>query len=536
MRKSLIISFALLAPSSQTYIWPSQHDQLDDLLYLQFGYIKDGTLSDQVATCDFGAKQPGIQKAAEWVRTAFHDSVTYDAATKTGGLDASVQYELDRPENLGAALNNTLADISSSVNIRSSAADLLALSLVMSVARCGKMRVPLRLGRKDATEAGIKGVPEAHTDLATTRKRFETASLHEADMITLIACGHSIGGVHSIDHPEIVPGAVSAEKKLSFDLTKGVLDNAVVLEYLDNSTSNPLIRNTNDTLNSDKRIFAADDNATMKKLVDPAYFKSQCEAVFERMLSLVPVEVTLTEPLEPADIRPYITTYQLASNGSVQFSGRLRVRVTPVTGRDQNNLTASIILPSRNGSQATEIPARRATYKGGMSSGYLDEAFSWFEFSQILNASEAFSSFNIRVNDITYDNGGTGGYPINRDVLYQEAQSCVSFDAAANQDTLGVTAAISKSLLGGGIAPQIRVVQRTKVQGNFIPRLKQVVVQMVRSSEETADYVYYTASTTIGADSLSTTFDLEVGESNVEFINTGSISVRCTSLKDVKRT
>jgi hypothetical protein len=36
-------------------------------------------------------------------------------------------------------------------------------------------------------------------------------------MITLIACGHSIGGGHSVDHPEIVTGTVSAENKLSFD-------------------------------------------------------------------------------------------------------------------------------------------------------------------------------------------------------------------------------------------------------------------------------------------------------------------------------
>jgi catalase (peroxidase I) len=114
------------------------------------------------------------------VRTAFHDSVTHDATSKTGGLDASIQYELDRPENLGAALNNTLADISSSVSIKNSAADLLALSLVMAVARCGDMRVPLRTGRRDATQAGIKGVPEAHTDLKTTKSRFETASLNES--------------------------------------------------------------------------------------------------------------------------------------------------------------------------------------------------------------------------------------------------------------------------------------------------------------------------------------------------------------------
>lgn len=110
------------------------------------------------------------------MRTAFHDAATHDAAAGTGGLDASIQYELDRAENLGAALNSTLSDISSDVTTRNSAADLLALSLVMSVARCGNLRVPLRLGRIDATEAGPKGVPEAHTDLNTTTKRFETAS------------------------------------------------------------------------------------------------------------------------------------------------------------------------------------------------------------------------------------------------------------------------------------------------------------------------------------------------------------------------
>lgn len=134
----------------------------------------------EVQTCDFGAGQPGIQKAAEWIRTAFHDAATHDASTKIGGLDASIQYELDRAENLGAALNNTLADISSSVNIHSSAADVLALSLVMAVARCGNLHVPLRIGRKDAKEAGIKGVPEAHTDLETTKQRFQIAGFSES--------------------------------------------------------------------------------------------------------------------------------------------------------------------------------------------------------------------------------------------------------------------------------------------------------------------------------------------------------------------
>jgi hypothetical protein len=484
----------------------------------------NANVSKEVADCAFGANQPGVQKAAEWVRTAFHDSATHDATMKTGGLDASIQFELDRPENLGDALNNTLADISSSVNIRSSAADLLALSLVMSVARCGNMRVSLRLGRKDATEAGIKGVPEAHTDLETTRKRFKTMGLNEAEMITSIACGHSIGGVHSLDHPEIVSGPVSAENKLSFDTTKAILDNNVVEEYLDNSTANPLVINTNNTLNSDKRVFAADDSATMRKLADKTYFKSQCEVVFEKMLSLVPGDVTLTEPMEPADIRPYIQKYQLRADDTVEFSGRLRVRITPVTSRDQNTLTASLIPSSRLAGKTTEIVAQRATFHGGTSYGYLDEEFLWFEFSKTMNASDVFDSFSIRINDVTYDNAGTGGYPVNAKVLYQEPQSCVTYDATTDQGTMNVTAAISKTLLEDGTTPKITVTRKAIQQRNFIPRLESETISMVRSSKETAEYVYYTVSTTLNRDSLDPTFDIEVGDEKVEFIQTDALT------------
>lgn len=205
MKWSLITQFAVLAPVSSTYVWPSSQDSMDDLLFLQSGSIRNGALSDrksspfapvirynqanvsiEVKTCDFGAGQPGIQKAAEWLRTAFHDSATHDAAAKTGGLDGSIQFKLDRQENLGAALNNTLADISSSVNKYTSAADALALSMVMAVARCGNFFIPFRTGRVDATEAGPKGVPEATTDLNTTRKRFETASFNQGMYLLLL--------------------------------------------------------------------------------------------------------------------------------------------------------------------------------------------------------------------------------------------------------------------------------------------------------------------------------------------------------------
>lgn len=156
------------------------HSQIVSNVHNAWHHPPTADIPTEVLTCAFGAGQPGIQKSAEWVRTAFHDAATHDASTGIGGLDGSIQYELDRQENLGAALNNTLSDISSSVNIHSSAADLISLAMVMAVARCGNLEVPLRLGRKDATEAGIMGVPEAHTDLETTKKRFEISGFNSS--------------------------------------------------------------------------------------------------------------------------------------------------------------------------------------------------------------------------------------------------------------------------------------------------------------------------------------------------------------------
>lgn len=39
--------------------------------------------------------------APQCMRLLFNDAATYDIATKTGGVDGSIQFELDRPENAG---------------------------------------------------------------------------------------------------------------------------------------------------------------------------------------------------------------------------------------------------------------------------------------------------------------------------------------------------------------------------------------------------------------------------------------------------
>lgn len=97
---------------------------------------------------------------------------TFDKATGVGGLDASIQFETDRAENAGDAFNATFDFINNYYSIRTAAADLIALSTVLAVGNCGGPKIPLRVGRVDATEGGPLGVPEPQQDLDTHKKIF----------------------------------------------------------------------------------------------------------------------------------------------------------------------------------------------------------------------------------------------------------------------------------------------------------------------------------------------------------------------------
>lgn len=160
MKVSTLAQMGMLnAAASADYVWPSKHDYMEDLLYLQGGYIREGFI-DGVAPCSRNPGDDSRQTAAEWVRTAFHDMATYDAATGVGGLDASIQFETNRAENAGDAFNATFEFTNNYFSTRSSAADLVALSTVVAVGACGGPKIPLRVGRIDATEGGEFGVPE----------------------------------------------------------------------------------------------------------------------------------------------------------------------------------------------------------------------------------------------------------------------------------------------------------------------------------------------------------------------------------------
>ncbi|KAI8225342.1 hypothetical protein K4K54_004637 [Colletotrichum sp. SAR 10_86] len=349
---------------------------------------------------------------------------TFDAATGTGGLDASLMFELERPENIGSAFNNTFAAMWDFLTPRSSVSDLLALSVVAAAAACDGPKIPFRAGRIDATEAGPAGVPKPEDDLESTRQTFKRAGFNDEDMITMVACGHSLGNIHSVDFPEMVAGEASEENIAHFDTSPTNFDNAVVTEYLENETANPLVVGANDTMNSDKRIFGSDGNATMSSLSDPVTFKSKCTRIFERMIDTVPASVILTEPLDIVDVKPYVDPPRLQSDGSLLFEGRIRVRNNAETGINGDDLEVSLDYLDRQGSRdADMIVASRARSRGGQSYGFWGNTFTWFEFSRSINASTGISNFNILLKTpstgttFILDNSNTGGYPVDSDLL-----------------------------------------------------------------------------------------------------------------------
>ena len=77
----------------------------------------------------------------------------------------------------------------------------------LTVIRCsnGTIKIPFRGGRIDATEAGPPGVPKPEEDLKTHTATFAKNGFNVTEMIGLVACGHSIGGVHHTNFPEIAP-------------------------------------------------------------------------------------------------------------------------------------------------------------------------------------------------------------------------------------------------------------------------------------------------------------------------------------------
>ena len=89
---------------------------------------------------------------------------------------------------------------------RASFPDLLALGTVFAVRLCGPgIDIPHRIGRVDATAAGPAGVPQPQDTLSSHIANFQKQGFNVTEMIGMVACGHTIGGAHRVDLPNIAP-------------------------------------------------------------------------------------------------------------------------------------------------------------------------------------------------------------------------------------------------------------------------------------------------------------------------------------------
>nr|XP_018675344.1 PREDICTED: putative L-ascorbate peroxidase 6 isoform X3 [Musa acuminata subsp. malaccensis] len=115
-------------------------------------------------------------KAAGLLRLAFHDAGTFDLDDKSGGMNGSIVYELDRPENAG--LNKSLKVLEKAkMEIEKiqqvSWADLIAVAGAEAVSLCGGPVIPVQLGRLDARTPDPQGkLPQETLDASGLKKCF----------------------------------------------------------------------------------------------------------------------------------------------------------------------------------------------------------------------------------------------------------------------------------------------------------------------------------------------------------------------------
>ena len=89
-------------------------------------------------------------------------------------------------------------------------------------------RIDFRGGRVDATAANAPGVPKPFESLDAHTAAFARMGLNQTEMITLVACGHSFGGVKHSAFPDIVPPQNGTDDvQATFDTTPFTFDNAV---------------------------------------------------------------------------------------------------------------------------------------------------------------------------------------------------------------------------------------------------------------------------------------------------------------------
>lgn len=138
-------------------------------------------------------------KAPLMLRLVFHDAATFRSTSMDGGLNGSIQFELDRPENFGLKrgvnviklmkdrLKGTRAE-------ELSEADLIALAGAHAVKVTKGPVIDVLVGRRDADEADPTGrLPEETFSAGEQIRVFEAMGFKPEEMVALL-------GSHTVRH------------------------------------------------------------------------------------------------------------------------------------------------------------------------------------------------------------------------------------------------------------------------------------------------------------------------------------------------
>ncbi|KAI9317816.1 heme peroxidase [Zopfochytrium polystomum] len=441
---------ASAAGASASPTWPSPtYDRFEDLLYQESGYASFGFITVEIEPCTHAGAGAGFISAAAWVRTAFHDMITHDAEAGTGGVDASLRWELNRTdENRGSAFTSTLDVVGRFHDSVTPLADLVAMALVTAVGHCGGPRIPLRVGRVDAGVAGPKGVPSPDQSAEEFAATFRRAGFSLPEAIAMVACGHTMGGVHGTLFPTVVPDDGSfANRFHPFDASPATFDDSIVTAYVGNVSTDPLVDGPDAVRRSDARLFAADGNRTVRAMAaSPGAFAATCAEILGRMIETVPAAVRLTEPVAPYEVKPRKWRLLPAADGSLLFSGDVRVRVTERPVDAIAGVTLELVDRSAGGcvDAPCSVPAvRQSAFDGVGKSGLGNETFVYYGFARNVTQAASVTSVRVRITltdgtEEVHDNNGDG-FPLQDRVLVDDKQSCRDFDGK-------IVAAVHKSL------------------------------------------------------------------------------------------
>ncbi|KAL7943661.1 heme peroxidase [Trichoderma barbatum] len=453
-----LASCSLWLPSNADYVWPNETiDELEKMLFEQQTPF-ESSLATFVVPCTATGLAIGRSFGAEWIRNAYHDMATADVQAGTGGIDASIVFEKDRPENPGGAFQETLDFFRPRYTARSSLSDLFAMAAVFGVGGCsnGDIILPYRAGRVDATGPGPSGVPEPQEDLATHTAKFVKQGFNTTEMIALVACGHTVGGVHGVDFPEIVPNPnpppinspFGNDNTVFFDTSNNKFDNKVAKEFVANVTQNPLAFGHNETTRSDFRIFNADGGDMISRMAESqAFFSQTCANLFERMINTVPRSVTLTDVLQPLQVKP--RKWSIAVNDDETLTLSLSLRIVDALLGGSNDILVNPV--SRSGEL---LPAAAPFIIGNISTSFCEYPncgpnFVYYDFNINIPAEQGISSFTVDIKDgstgkvTTFDNGGAR-FPLSDAIQPQISlckQSSITVDGVSLKQ-LDVTATV----------------------------------------------------------------------------------------------